>query len=104
MTRAVVLWVLLALAGTAAEAQLRTLPAEAKRGEIRHVQDTLVEIDGKPMRLSPGAQIRDAGNLILMPSALTPGSLIKYLLDPQGNVFRVWILSPQEAAQPEPKK
>ena len=100
---ALALGLCLALASPA-QAQFRTLPQEAKRGEIWYVQDMQVEIDGRPMRLAPGAQVRDAGNLILMPSALPAGALVKYVLDAQGNVFRVWILSPQEAAQPDPKK
>ena len=85
-------------------AQVRSLPAAAKRGEIRHVQDMLVEIDGKRMMLAPGAQIRNAANLIIVPTALPPGAQVKYLLDAQGMVSRVWILTRQEAAQPDPTK
>jgi hypothetical protein len=85
-------------------AQVRTLPAVAKRGEIRHVQDMLVEIDGKRMMLAPGAQVRDTANLLIVPTALPPqGAYVKYLIDAQGMVSRVWILTPQEAAQPDPK-
>lgn len=94
----------LALGVAGAQAQLRSLPAEAKRGEMRHVQDMLVEIDGKRLRLAPGAQIRGPDNLIVLPMALPPGSLVKYTLDAQANVFRAWILTPQEAAQPDAKK
>ena len=56
--------VLLAFAGlsTAATAQLRTIPQEAQRGQLRYLQGTLVEINGKKQRLSPGAQIRDTDN------------------------------------------
>ena len=85
-------------------AESRTLPADAKRGEIRHVQDMLVEIDGKRMMLAPGAQIRNAQNLIIVPTALPPGAYVKYVLDAQGMVSRVWILTRQEAAQPDPRK
>ena len=84
-----------------AQAQLRSIPAQAKRGEIRHLQDMLVEINGRPMRLAAGAQIRDASNLIVQPVALPPGALVKYTLDAQGGVFRVWILTAQEASQPD---
>ncbi len=87
-----------------AEAQFRTIPADAKRGEIRHAGQMDVEINGKKMRLSPGAQIRDPGNLIVLPGALPAGAPVKYLLDSQDMVQRVWILSPQEAAQPDPKR
>jgi hypothetical protein len=84
-------------------AQVRAIPAKAKRGEIRHVQDMLVEIDGKRMMLAPGAQIRSATNLTIVPAALPPGAYVKYLVDAQGMVSRVWILTRQEAAQPDPK-
>jgi hypothetical protein len=82
-------------------AQLRTIPDDAKRGVMRHVQETLVEIDGQPQRLSAGAQIRSESNLILVPSAVPPGSLVKYRLDQAGQVRQVWLLTPQEAAQPD---
>jgi hypothetical protein len=87
-----------ALAG-AAYAQLRSIPEEAKRGDIRHRQDMVVEISGKLQRLAPGAQIRDASNRILLPTALPPGVPVKYLLDAEGLVRQVWILTPEEAAQ-----
>jgi hypothetical protein len=93
----------LAFAVFAAHAQLRTISAEAKRGQIRHLQEMIVEINGKPARLAPGAQIRDASNLIVLPTALRPGSQVKYTLDHEGMVMRVWILTPEEAARPDPK-
>ena len=102
MRRLVLLLVLLVPA--LALAQFRSIPADAKRGEIRHVGQMDVEINGKKMRLAPGAQIRDAGNLIVVPAALPQGAKVKYLLDAQEMVNRVWILSPQEIAQPDPKK
>jgi hypothetical protein len=80
----------------AAAAQLRTIPQDAKRGEIRHVYDMLVEIDGKQQRLSPGAQIRDADNRLVLPVSLSEKSEVKYLLDTSGLVHRVWILSAKE--------
>ena len=80
-------------------AQLRTIPADAKRGELRHVQDMVMEVDGKRARLAPGAQIRDANNFVVLPVAVPPGSLVKYRADAEGTLTHVWILSPQEAAQ-----
>ena len=93
-----------ALAAAAAQAQFRSIPAEAMRGEMRHVQAMSVEIDGKAMRLAPGAQIRDPENLIMLPTAVPAGVLVKYTLDAQGLVSRVWVLSPAEAARLDPKK
>jgi len=93
----------LAYAVFSAHAQLRTITAEAKRAQMRHLQEMIVEIDGKPARLAPGAQIRNASNLVVLPTALPPGSQVKYTLDGQGMVVRVWILTPEEAARPDPK-
>ena len=80
-------------------AQLRSIPAEARRGEMRHLQEMVIELDGKHARLAPGAQIRDASNRIVLPASVTATALVKYLLDDTGSVQRVWILTPQEAAQ-----
>ena len=95
--RLVVLLLLSCLAAAAA-AQLRAIPAEAKRGRIEHVQDMMVAIDGKPHRLLPGAQIRSASNTLLVPIAIPKGAPARYLVDDAGNVRQVWILSPLELA------
>jgi hypothetical protein len=96
-------WVLVAslACSPAALAQVRTIPDAAKRGEMRHVQEMVVAVDGAAQHLSPGAQVRDAANRIIVPSAIPEGSLVKYLLNDAGQVHRVWILTPQEAAKPE---
>ena len=87
-----------------AGAQLRTIPADAKRATMSHVQGMTVELDGKRTDLAAGAQIRDVENRIVLPTTLPAGVLVKYILDVHGQVWRIWILSPQEAAQPDPKK
>ena len=104
MLRRAALILLLAAATGAAEAQFRTIPAPAKRATLSHVEGMIVELDGKRVQLAAGAQIRDDRNLIVLPATVPPGVLVKYLLDTQGQVWRIWILSPQEAAQPDPKK
>ena len=104
MIRILLATVLFSLAASAAQAQLRTIPADAKRATLSHVQGMTVELDGKKTDLAAGAQIRDASNMIVVPAALPSGSLVKFMPDAQGHVWRVWILSPQEAAQPDPKK
>ena len=104
MIRSLVFSLVFLFAAGAAQAQFRTLPAEAKRGVMSHVEGMTVQIDGKKVPLAAGAQIRDGRNMIVVPTAVPPGVVIKYMPDPQGNVSRIWILSPQEAAQPDPKK
>jgi hypothetical protein len=91
-------WIaLLLLAASFASAQVRSIPQDAKVGEIRHLQDMVVEIDGAPQQLAPGAQIHDASNRIIVPTAIPPGTLVKYLVDATGQVQKVWILTPEEA-------
>ena len=91
-------------AAFAAHAQLRAIPEQAKPGVLRHLQEMIVELDGKPARLSPGAQIRDAHNRLVLPASLAEKAAVKYLTDGMGMVHRVWLLSPEEAAElPKPK-
>ncbi len=94
----------LAVAAGAVLAQLRTIPADAKRGTLSHVGQSEVRLDGKPAKLSPGSQIRDENNRIVLPTMLPPDSTVKYLPDAVGNLHRIWILSQQEIAQPDLKK
>ena len=94
----------LALGATAVCAQVRGIPAEAERGLMRHLQEMTVEINGRPVQLAPGAQIRDATNMIVLPAAVPAGSLVKFTLDAQGNLGSVWILSAEEAERPDPLK
>ena len=86
-------------ASLAAMAQGRPIPPEARRGQFEHVQETTIRMSGKAMRLASGAQIRDPSNRIVQPTAVPPRVLVKYTLDADGYVHRVWILTQQEAAQ-----
>ncbi|HUJ86050.1 MAG TPA: hypothetical protein VLX30_04280 [Burkholderiales bacterium] len=101
LTRVIALCLLAGLAPSA-RAQMRTIPPDAQRGEIRHVQGMLVEINGQPIMLAPGAEIRDTSNRIILPSAVPPGAPIRYLLDAQGMPFRIWLLSRKEGARRGP--
>ena len=86
---------------TTAVAQMRQIPDFAKRGNIVDIQGPIVEIDGQQMRLSPGAQIRSQANLFIVPMSLQPGALVKYTLDGSGQIRRIWVLTPEEAAAPD---
>jgi len=98
MRRALALFALVAFAGLAA-AQTRTIPKEAVRGDLRHLQAMYVELNGKPVQLAPGAQIRDADNRLVLPTTLVEKADVRYLLDGAGLVHRVWIMTPLERAQ-----
>jgi len=114
MRRRLAIALLLASAAGVALAQviLRTIPDDAKRGLMSHVQGMTVVITpvegtnfnvvGVEVDLAAGAQIRDGRNMVVVPSAVPPNTLVRYQLNPDGTVRRVWILSPAEAAQPVP--
>jgi hypothetical protein len=90
---------LLAALPAVAFAQLRTIPADAKPGKIRHVKEMDVALDGKTERLAAGAQIRDASNRIIVPMTIPADAPVKYRRDAEGRVHQVWILTPAEAAE-----
>ncbi len=85
-------------------AQVRRIPDFAKRGSIVRIQGSNVDIDGVQMRLSAGAQIRSRDNLIMVPTSVPPGALVKYVLDGSGQIHRVWVLTAEEAAAADKKR
>lgn len=83
-------------------AVIRSLPEETRKGVLAAYDFGQVVIDGKPLPLSPGAQVRNELNMIVMPSMLVNGPLkVRYQTDFVGHVYRIWILSAAEASLPE---
>lgn len=80
----------------------RMIPDEAAKVKMRFSPAGLVQIGDRALRLSPGAQIRDTGNRIVLPAYVRGEHTVRVLLDNNGQVHRVWILTPQEAAAPMP--
>jgi len=95
----ILLVVLFAAYCAAAAAQLRTIPDEARRGVMSHIEVMTVSLDGQPLELAAGVLIRDAENRIILPVALPQNSVVKYELDAEKRIRRVWVLTPDEAAQ-----
>lgn len=87
-----------------AQAQMQTMhrnfPKAALRGELTVTAPPAIELDGRADRLSPGARIHDAQNMLAMSGALVGQALtVNYLRDAAGLVSEVWILSPEEARE-----
>ena len=80
----------------------RPIPDDAVKAKAAFVQPGLVQVKGTALRLSPGAQIRDTSNRIVLPSHISGEYTVRMLLDKGGQVHRVWILTPEEAAAPMP--
>jgi hypothetical protein len=54
----------------------------------------LVTIDGKPLRMAPGARIMTTSNTSITPNQVPPDSRVRYKLDASGQVSQVWLLPP----------
>jgi len=100
--RASVLFALLFALCANAWPQVRSIPEAAKHAYMSHVAGMEVSVDGTVVRLAPGAQIRNQQNYIIVPTALPSDSLVSYTTNAEGKVFRVWILTPEEAARSDP--
>lgn len=83
----------------------RPFPQNAKRGTLSVKDYPSIEMNGKERRLSVGAWIKNANNTIDMPITLRGREFtVNYTENMQGEIDRVWILSPEEAKKPAPSK
>jgi hypothetical protein len=79
----------------------RAFPEGTKKGDMEPPQGMMeVVIGGKPYSRSPGMQIRNQQNLIIMPTTIQSKVPVRYQLDATGAVFRVWVLTRTEIASP----
>ena len=79
------------------------IPEDSRRGYIRHVEEMAVTVDDKAMQLAAGATVRNQQNLIIVPMSIPRGGAwADYVLDRDGQILRVWLLTPGERAQPKP--
>ena len=83
--------------GTAVVA-VRTFPPKSLRGTLQVLAPPEVLLNNKVARLSPGARIRGANGMLAMSSAMVGLTLpVVYLLEPQGMLHEVWVLTEVEA-------
>ena len=96
----VLLWAVPVLAQT----RPSPIPQDSRRGYIRHVEQMAVTVDDKAMQLAAGAIIRNQQNLIIVPVTIPrQGAWAAYNLNRDGQIFRVWLLTPDELARPKPE-
>lgn len=90
---------------TMAQLTVRPFPPSAQRGAMVVTNAPELLLNGKPERLSPGARIRAANNMLVMSAALTGlDLLVNYTREPLGLIHEVWILNAAEALIPLPAK
>ena len=84
----------------------RQFPARTKRGVMTITQPPELTLNGQTERLSPGARIHDANNMISMSGSLIGQKLlVNYVREPAtGLVHEVWILTPAEAQLKTPSE
>ena len=89
---------LLLLAAGVAYAQMRAIPPNAKRATVGQEQYPLpyINIGGTRLKLAPGGVIYDQHNRTIVHSALPPGADVAVVPDMNGDVGRIYILTPQE--------
>jgi len=95
----------LASLGSTAQVITRPFPPTAVRGILTVTQPPEVLMDGKADRLSPGARIRGANNMLVMSGALMGQAMrVNYTREPNGYIHEVWILTEAEASLPPPNQ
>jgi hypothetical protein len=87
------------VATIAQQTPIRDLPKDARTGALTHVVENVFTLDGRRVTLAPGGMVRGANNLILTPAAVPRDSLVRYVLDAEGQLARAWILTREEAAK-----
>ena len=101
------------LLASAANGQTRTIPPAAQTGKLTAIDHRTVRIEPAEPRLTrifipndyvdrllaPGARIFNAANRSIASNSLPPESIASYLLNAQGQIRTVWVLTPAEFAQ-----
>ncbi len=91
---------LLATLAFSAMAAERDFPASAQRGKLAITNYPIVTVNGNALRLSPGSRIWNTQQLTQIPNSLgTDTYQVNYTLNAQGDIDRVWILTPDEVNQ-----
>ena len=98
MLRCVLMAILVCVFATSAWAQ-RNFPQTALRGELLMMQPPEALLNGRAVRLGPGARIRGVNNMLQMSGALVDQKvLVHYTVDYAGLLQDIWLLTPAESA------
>lgn len=76
----------------------RILPPEATPGQLNANSYPLVTISGKVYHMAPGGKIYDQSNRIIMPGTLPESGKVVFLTDMNGDISKIWLLTPEEEA------
>jgi hypothetical protein len=86
-------------APASAQINVRPFPQNAQRAVMAVTYPPIIQLNGRPERLSPGARIRGQNNLLQLSGSLVGQNLlVNFVRTPSGEVHEVWILTEAEAA------
>ncbi|RPI44602.1 MAG: hypothetical protein EHM59_12410 [Betaproteobacteria bacterium] len=86
------------------QVQMRILPETGKRAMLTGHDNRIVVLEGKQLRLAPGAVIYDTNNRSILPNFLPASADVVYTTDNTGSVLRIYILTPQEKQRLDAKR
>ena len=98
MRKTLLMLVLLGLSSIPLAHAGRVFPADAKAGVLKDFAYPMVQVDDNAYRLAPGALIYDRFNRTVAPNYLPQGAKVLFRIDGQGQLSRMWLLTPEEAA------
>ena len=91
---------LVALAAALPAQAQRSFQQTVLRGELVVTQPPEAMLNGKPVRLAPGARIRNQSNMIQLSGSLLGRTLlVHYTQDTAGDLRDIWILTDAELAR-----
>lgn len=97
---ALLLTVIIGIAAAPARAQVRTIPHDAQLGTLKLGVFPDAVLNGKAVKLGPGARIYNQENTIVVPSSLlNVTNVVAYVTGSLGEVVAVWILKDAEIRQ-----
>jgi hypothetical protein len=83
-----------------AQFSTRPFPPNTFRGAMVVTNPPELLMNGKAERLSPGARIRGANNMLVMSGSIVGQNLlVNFVREPNGMVHEVWVLTEAEAKQ-----
>ena len=97
---ALLLSIMVGIAAAPAQAQIRPIPANAKLATLKLGVFPDAVLNGKAIRLGPGARIYNRDNIIIIPSTLKDVTMVvAFATGSLGEVVSAWILTDQEIKQ-----
>lgn len=78
----------------------RVFPANTLVAEMTKPVDGYTTLGGNKVAVSVACQIRDVNNLLIVPSMMPAKATVRYQLNVQGELWRVWLLAANERPTP----